>query len=120
MEVVAERLHHLLGLVLAQQAVIDEHAGQLVADRAVHQQRRDRRVDAARERADHLRVADLLADPLDLLLDELQRRPGRRRLAGVEHELPQHVGAAWRVQHLGVELDGVQAVLADPPSQRSA
>ena len=52
MEVAAERLDHLLRLVLAQQAVVDEHAGELVADRLVHEQRRDRGVDAAREPAD--------------------------------------------------------------------
>ncbi len=37
-EVAAERLHDLLGLVLAQQPVIDEDAGQLVADRLVDEQ----------------------------------------------------------------------------------
>ena len=47
-EVALEGLDHLRGLVLAQQAVVDEHAGQLVADRLVHEQRRDRGVDAAR------------------------------------------------------------------------
>ena len=44
---------HLLALVLAHQAVVDEHARQLVADRAVDEQRGDRGVDAAREPADH-------------------------------------------------------------------
>ena len=52
LEVAAEGLDHLLGLVLAQQPVVDEHAGELVADRLVHEQRRHRRVDAAREPAD--------------------------------------------------------------------
>ena len=51
-EVAAEGLDDLLGLVLAQQAVVDEDAGELVADRLVHEQRGDRRVDAARERAE--------------------------------------------------------------------
>ena len=111
-EVLLERLDHLLGLVLPQEAVVDEHARELVADGAVDEQRRHRRVDAARERADDVLVADLLADQLDLLLDELERRPGRRRLAGVEHEVAEDVGAARRVRHLGVELDGVEAALA--------
>ena len=48
-EVAAEGLHHLLRLVLAQQAVVDEDARELVADGLVHEERRDRRVDAARE-----------------------------------------------------------------------
>ena len=41
-EVAAEQLDHLLGLARAQQAGVDEHAGQLLADRLVQQQRRDR------------------------------------------------------------------------------
>ena len=78
LEVVAEGLDDLLGLVLAQQAVVDEDAGQLVADRLVDEQRGDRGVDAAREGADDALVADLRADPLDLLLDHRRRRPRRR------------------------------------------
>ena len=53
----------LLGLALAQQPVVDEHAGELVADRAVHERGRDRGVDAAGEPAEHVPVADLRADP---------------------------------------------------------
>ena len=60
----------LLGLALAQQSVVDEHTGQLVTDRPLHERRRDRRVDAAGQTTDGLLVADLLADPA---------RPARRR-----------------------------------------
>ena len=67
-----------VGLVVAQQAVVDEDARQLVADGLVHEQRRDRAVDAARERAQHAVAADLRADPLDLLLDHGRRRPHGR------------------------------------------
>ena len=49
-EVAAERLDDLGCLVLAQQPVVDEHAGELVADRLVHEKRGDGRVDTARER----------------------------------------------------------------------
>ena len=49
-EAVAERLDDLRRLVAAQQAVVDEDARELVADGLVHEQRRDRAVDAARER----------------------------------------------------------------------
>ena len=52
-EVLAERLDDLLRLVLAQQAVVDEDARELVADRLVHEQRGDGGVDAAGERAEH-------------------------------------------------------------------
>ena len=81
-EVLAEGLHHLLGLVLPQQAVVDEDARELLADRLVHEQRRDGRVDAARQRAEHALVSDLRADPPHLLLDHRGRRPAGRRLGG--------------------------------------
>ena len=50
----AEELDHLARLVLAQETVIDEDAGELIADRFVDQQRRDgrsrRRLRARRSR----------------------------------------------------------------------
>ena len=60
-----ERLLDLVGLALAEEPVVDEHAGELVADGPVHEQRGDRRVHAAGERAQHLGVADLRPDGLD-------------------------------------------------------
>jgi hypothetical protein len=73
--VVAEQGDDLVGLVLAQQAGVDEHAGQLVADRLVDQDGGHRAVDAARQAADHLAVADLVADLLDHLLAEGRHGP---------------------------------------------
>ena len=55
----AEEIDHLARLVLAQETVIDEDAGELIADRLVDQERRDGRVDAAREPADHAALPDL-------------------------------------------------------------
>ena len=72
-----EVLLHLLGLARPQQAVVDEHAGQLVADRPLDQRGRDRRVDAAGQPADHPPVADLLTDRRDLLVDDVGDRPAR-------------------------------------------
>jgi hypothetical protein len=60
-EVVAEGRLDELALVLAQQAVVDEDAGELVADGPVQQGGDDGRIDAAGEAADDA-VADLLAD----------------------------------------------------------
>ena len=61
----------LLALALAQQAVVDEDAGQLVADGPLHERRGDRRVDAAGQPADRpgrRRSASRIA--VDLLLDD--------------------------------------------------
>ena len=61
-EVRAERALDLLALVQSQQPGVDEDAGELIADRAMHERRRDGRIHAAGESADHARVADQLAD----------------------------------------------------------
>jgi hypothetical protein len=55
-----EHVHHHVALVEAQQAVVDEHAGELVADGAVDQGRGHRGIDAAGQAQDHFLVADLL------------------------------------------------------------
>ena len=77
-QLVAEILLHVLEFVLAQDAVVDEHACELITDRTVNERRGHRRVDAAGEAADHLALADLLADPPDHLLAERRHRPVAR------------------------------------------
>ena len=111
MEVVVERLDNLNGLVLPEQAVIDEDARELVADGLVDEERGDRRVHSARERAQHALRPDLRADPLDLLLDHGGGRPGRRRVRDRVEEVLQEIVAVGRVHDLGMELDAVQAAL---------
>ena len=68
--VAAEQIDDGLAFVQPQQAVIDEHAGELVADRLVDQHGGDRGIDAAGQPADHPALADLLADFLDRLVLE--------------------------------------------------
>ena len=102
---------HLLGLVLAQQAVVDEHAGEPVAERAVDDQRRDRRVDAAGEPADRPAVADLRADRVDLLVDHRRGRPALLAAADVARKRVEDLGPVRGVDDLGVELDPVEAAL---------
>ena len=62
----------------AHQAVIDEDAGELVADRLVDQHRGDGRIDAAGQPADHPALADLRADLRDRLLAEGAPSSSRR------------------------------------------
>ena len=64
----AEQRHHLLGLAEPQQTVIDEYAGELIADRFMDQHGGDRGIDAAGQAADHLALADLRADFRDRLV----------------------------------------------------
>ena len=67
---VAEHLDDLLGLAFAEQSVVDVDAYELLADRLDQQRRDNGAVYAAGEREEHLFVADLRTEFLDLLVNE--------------------------------------------------
>ena len=74
-EILREGLHHLLGFVESQQSGVDEHAGQLLADRPMDQRCRDRRVDAAGQPENDFFAADLRLDVTDRLFDIVRHVP---------------------------------------------
>ncbi len=99
----------IVAFVQAQQAVVDEHAGQLVADGAVDQRRGHARIDAARQAEDHLLVAHLLADARHRLGDVVAHDP-----VGLAPQMPSTKRSSsarpcTRVRDLGVELHAVVA-----------
>ncbi len=110
-EVAPERRLHVLGLAGAQQAVVDEHAGELVADGLVHQGRRHRRVDAPRQSADHFGIPDLAADGCHRLLDDRNPRPGRTGAAHVVQEVLENLLTARGVRHLRMKLHAAETPL---------
>ena len=112
MEVAAEGLDDLLRLAFAQEPVVDEDAGELAADRLVYEQRRDRGVDAARERAEDALRADRSSDAGDLLLDDRGGRPCRRRGGHLVQEVLEDLLPVRRVHDLGMELHAVQPPFA--------
>ena len=75
----------LLGLALAQQPVVDEDAGQPVADGALHDRRRHRGVDAAGQAADRPPVGPTCsrmvatASSTMLTIVQVGRQPAARR-----------------------------------------
>ncbi|SLH08199.1 Uncharacterised protein [Mycobacteroides abscessus subsp. abscessus] len=99
-----EILLHLLALARAQQSVIDEHAGQPVADGALHQGGRHRAVHAAGQAADRVAVADLRAHLLHQHIGDVRRCPARRDTRQLVQEPAQHLLAVRGMQHLGVVL----------------
>ena len=102
----------LLGLALAQQAVVDEHAGEAVPDRTLYDGRGHRRVDTTGQPADRPSgVTDLLADALDLLLDDVHHRPGRPAARDLQQEVLEHPLAVLGVQHLGMPLHPGEAAV---------
>ena len=88
-----------LGLRLAQQPVVDEDAGQLVADGPMHQRGRHRRVDAARQRADDL----------------LDRPRVRRPAAGCR---PPSSRRSWPASRTGVAAGDVEHEVAQESRPR--
>ncbi len=69
-----------------QQPMVDEHAGELVADRPLHERRGDRGVDPAGQPADHPLAADLGADSRHLLVDDVGLGPLGADSGDVEQE----------------------------------
>ena len=100
-----ERRDDLFRLARTQKAVVDEDAREAIADRLGHERRRHRGVDATRQRADRVTVADDATQLRDRFLDERGRRPVALAAAHAVQEIPQHLGAARRVHDLGMELD---------------
>ncbi len=108
-EIVAQVLLHFFEFVLAQDAVVDEDAGEsgcafAVAHGAIDQRGGHRRVDAAGESADGASLAYGLAYAGDGGVDEMLRSPCRFGAANVKGEVAQDVRARLGVVDFGVEL----------------
>ena len=98
----------VLALVLAQQAVVHEHAGQLLADRLGQHGRADAGIDAAGQRTQNLAAADALTQAADRIFDKGVHLPAAAAAADLIDKIVQDAGAVFGVQHLGVELHAVQ------------
>ena len=107
----AEQRQNLLGFAKPQQPVIDEHAGELIADGFVDQDRGNGGIDAAGKPADHPGLADLAADFLDRLVLEGAHGPVAGTARDVAHEIAQDGGAVRRVHDFEMELGGVEFAL---------
>src|SRR3546814_12186548 len=83
---------------------VDEHAGQLRADRLFHQHRAPRRIDTAGKPEQHVAVADLGAYACDCIVDDAVRLPGIAAAADFVDEAGVDARALLRVRDYGVEL----------------
>ncbi len=108
-QVVGEDLHDLVAFVEAHEAVIDEHAGQLVANGLVQQRGDHRGIDAAGQAEQHLALAHLRTHARDGVVDDVADAPQRLASANLAHEALEQLLALQRVRDFGVELHGVEA-----------
>ena len=104
----AEQLHDFVRLVQPHQAMVDEDAGELLADRLMDQHGGDGRIHTAREAADHPVEADLLLDLVHHLGLEVRHRPVAPATADVAREISEQLRAIGRMHDFHVELRGVE------------
>ena len=111
----AEHRHDLLRLGEPHQSMIDQYAGELIADSLVDQDRSDCRVNATRETANHATFADLLANLFDRLVPESAHRPVAGEPGNLAHEIAQKRCPMRRMHDFEMELGGVEfaSVIAD-------
>ena len=108
-EFVRKGIDDLFCFAEAQEAVVDENAGQLIANGFVYEDRCDRGIDAAGEGADDIVISDFFTDIFDSDVDVVAHGPAAFTFADVEEEVLQH-GCAFRgVDDLRMELDSVEA-----------
>ena len=116
----AEGGFDLVALILAHQAVVDKHAGQLAADGLGHQRCSDRRVHAAGQRQQRAAGADLFADGADGGLAVICHGPVAGGAADGIEEAAQNFAALDGVLHFRMELHAVELLFRAGHSGRRA
>ena len=97
----AKDLADLLALILAQQTVVHEHAGQLLADGLGQHGRADAGIHAAGQGAEYLAVADLFAQVANM---------HHHRIVGAGHKVlvPHRAEQVLHGHHAAAMLDQIQ------------
>src|SRR5437016_528435 len=100
-----QRLLDFLEFVFAQHAVVDEHTGKPLAERAMHQRRSYGRIDSSRESADGAALlACGLFDLVNGFVDEMLWCPVGARAADVVNKVSQQIGPQLGVMYFRMEL----------------
>ena len=107
LEVLTEGGVDLVAFAFAHEAGVDEHTGQLIANGFVHERCSNRRVDAARQCAEHLLRADLGLDGCDLSFNDGRMGPRSRQRTHVVQEALNQVLAVDGVLDFWVELHAI-------------
>src|SRR4029450_10013755 len=101
----------LAAIVQSKQAMVNEYAGQLVADRLVDQDRSDRAIDATPPPPAALPLADLFADLGTLRFAIGRHRPVAFQPTHAMDEVGDQFRSVRRVSDLGMELGAVELPL---------
>ena len=104
----AEGLHNLIPFLQAKQAVVDEHANKLIADRAVQQGCHHGGIHAPGETQQHLARSHLPTDRFDGVVHDIGRSPEGLAAAHFPKEAAKHGLPLLRMGNLGMELHAVE------------
>ncbi len=107
-EVLRECMHHLLGLVQAQEAMVDEYAGEAIADRPMNERGGDRRIHAAGEPQQDVLAVRLRPHRRDRLACVIAHVPVVATAADLMRETRENRLPLLGVSDLRVELDRVE------------
>ena len=106
-----EPLANLIGFVEPQNAVVDENARQLLTDRAMDEQSRDRRVYAAAQPENDPSVSNLRPDFLRRLLHERCHRPVAGAAADAIRKVSKDLQAVLGVHDLRMKQERVECAI---------
>ena len=106
--VLFEGFANLFAFTLAQQTVVDEHAGKLVANGAVNECGGNRAVHAARKAENDFFAVGLLADHFDGFGDIVAHHPVGLAVADIRDKALEHEAALHGVRDFRMELHGVE------------
>mmetsp|Transcript_1267 Transcript_1267/g.2080 ORF Transcript_1267/g.2080 Transcript_1267/m.2080 type:complete len:350 (-) Transcript_1267:98-1147(-) len=103
----SQALYNLLGLVLAQHAIVYQNAMELVADRFVHKHGSNCGIHAARNRTNHLGVFHNTADLIHTFLHKFGHAPIAFASTNLLHKVFQNLRSVLGMSHFRMELESV-------------
>ena len=107
-EILRKRMHHLFGLVQAQQPVVHEDAHQPIANGAMNQGRRDRRINAAGQPEQHIFACGLRAHGGDCFAEVVVHVPVVAATANVVREAGENRRTLFGMRHFRMKLHRVE------------
>src|SRR5690554_864934 len=106
--IAGEHVHHLVAFVQAQQAVVHEHAGQLLTDGLVQKRSGDRGINTTGQAQQHLVGTHLLANLANGIVNDLGRGPQSLTTGDGQDKVLEDALALQGVSDFRVELNTVQ------------
>ena len=110
-EALVKEVHQEFGLTLPHEALVDEHAGELIANRLVQQEGQCGRINPARQSQQHPLVAHLGTHISNRFINEGGRGPVGNTAADVINKITDQRHAATGMHHLRVELHAIKTAI---------